>query len=429
MRRLSRQLGLFALTAYAVGDILGAGIYALVGKVIDIAGVGAWVSFGMGGLVALFTGFSYAELSARYPVSAGAAAFVGKAFPGKLLSTVTGAFVLGAGLTSAATVTAAFSHYFVQTIEVPAVAVQVALVAILSLVSFWGIKTSSGLNIALTFVEVSGLVAVIAAGITLTDGASLSRFWESTRKEFELLPAMAGVTVAFFAYNGFEDVSNLAEESKDPSRDLPRAILTAIVVTAVFYLLVTLAAQIHVPRGEVVSGQTPLLAVFEKAGFTWFVNAFSIIAMIAISNTALLNLIMASRLLYGMAEEKLLPDFFALVHPGRKTPWVGIATSAAAVLVLLLSGGIKILAQTTSLLILIVFVMVHLSLLKLRWGKKEGKKEGIRFPLVFPATGLLLCVALLTRFPADAFLRASVILGVGLALWGLGRLFSARRQV
>jgi amino acid transporter len=428
MTRLVRRLGLFALTAYAVGDILGAGIYALIGKVVDIAGVGAWVSFAMGALVALFTGFSYAELSARFPVAAGAAAFVGKAFPGKLLSTLTGVFVLGTGVTSAATVTVAFSDYFVQMVPVPAVVVQVALVGVLSLVSFWGIKESSGLNVALTFVEVSGLIAVIVAGISLTDEVSLARFWDTTRRDFELLPAMAGVTVAFFAYNGFEDVSNLAEEAKDPSRDLPRAILTAIVITTLLYLLVTLAVQIHIPPSEISAKKVPLLAVFEKAGFTWFVKIFSVIALIAISNTALLNLIMASRLMYGMSKEKLLPDFLGLVHAGRKTPWVGIVISCGVVLVLILSGGLKILAQTTSLLILCVFVLIHLSLLKLRWGEKAGKKVGIRFPILFPAIGLVLCAALITRFPASAFLRSGLILGAGFALWWLQRVAQGRAR-
>lgn len=414
---LARRLGLAALIIYGIGDILGAGIYALVGKVIGLAGAGAWATFILAAVVAVITGISYAELTSRYPVSAGAAAYVRRAFPGRFVATVAGVLVLGTGLASAATVTVAFSGYLSQLAPIPPWLAQVFLVSAMSFLSFWGIQEASVVNILLTFVEFSGLVLVILVGASLTTGASWHHFLTLNREQWHFPAVMSGITIAFYAYIGFEDLANMAEECKNPKRDLPRAILTAIGVSTVLYLLVTLALLLNVPMDEIALSETPLLLVFEKAGFHWFLDSFSVVAILAITNTGLINLIMASRLMYGMAQEGLLPRAMGAIHAGRRTPWIGVVTAWTLVILLVFTGSLKILAQTTSLLIIVVFFLIHLSLIKVKGEKRPH--DGIQFPIVFPILGALFCLLILTQFPWQVYLRSTLLVGIALAVWAL----------
>lgn len=418
---LARRLGFISLLIYGIGDILGAGIYALVGKVIGMAGSGAWLTFVLSAVMAVITGFSYAELSARFPVAAGAAAFVKRAFPGRLMATIIGIFVLSTGLASAATVSVAFSGYLNQIFEVPPFLAQLGLVTVMSLLSFWGIQESSRINMVFTFVEFSGLVAVIITGIFLTDIPAVKNFWESTTTNIAPLPVLSGITVAFFAYIGFEDLCNLAEEAKNPSKDLPRAILIAIGVSTVIYLAVILLLQINIPAEIIATSPTPLLLIFERGKMLWFLNSFAFIAMMAIANTGLINLIMASRLMYGMAHENLLPATLARIHAKTHTPWLAVIIAYLLVILLISTGGIKILAQTTSLLVIAVFLLVHLSLIRIK--SKEPQTPGICVPRVVPILGSVFCLALMAFYPSAVFLRTGLVLILGLGIWLLQRLF------
>lgn len=418
MPTLARHLGLWALIVYGIGDILGAGIYALVGKVIGTAGNFAWVSFVLAAGVAILTGLSYAELSARYPVAAGAAAFVRRAFSGTLIATLIGVLVLSTGLVSAATVTVAFSGYLAQLTPINPQLAQWLLVTAISLLNFRGIRESSNVNLVFTAIELSGLIAVIVVGLTLVDAGATARLWQNAA-QFDALPILTGVTLAFFAYVGFEDLCNLAEECKNPARDLPRAIVTAILVTTVVYLLVTALLIITIPEAAIASSTTPLLLVFERAGMTWVLGAFSIVAMIAITNTGLINLIMASRLLYGMSSEGLLPPFISRIHAGRKTPWVGVVIGYALVLGLVFTGGLKILAQTSSFLILLTFCLVHVSLIRIQ--RRKESHTGMRFPMIVPIVGACACVGLLCIYPFAVYLRSLIVIGIGVAVWMVQR--------
>jgi APA family basic amino acid/polyamine antiporter len=426
MTSLTPQLGLFALIVYGVGDILGAGIYALVGEVIDISGSNAWLTFLFAAILAIITGLSYAELTSRYPVSAGAAAFVRRAFPGRFTATLIGVIVLGTGLVSASTVTVAFSNYLETLLKdivyVPSCIGQLFLLAGISFIGFWGIKESSRLNFLLTFCEASGLLFVIMVGIWLSTTESINTFLQNARADFQMSAILAGVTVSFYAYIGFEDLANLAEECKNPSRDLPRAILIAISITTVVYVLVTLALLINVPESVIRGSDTPLLLIFPKAGMDWILGSFSLVAILAITNTGLINLIMASRLLYGMSNESLIPQVFGKVHVKRKTPWVGVLTSFLVVLLLVYTGGLKVLAQTTSLLILIVFFMVHVSLIRVK--RKGYEHTGIQFPIIFPILGIALSVVTAFQFQDyEIWLRSLLLIGAGLFVWGLQKIF------
>lgn len=413
---LARRLGFISLIFYGVGDILGAGIYALVGRVIEMAGIGAWVSFLLAAVVAGLTGLSYAALSTQITTSAGAVAFVKHAFTGKLLPTIVGVCVLGTGLSSAATVASAFSDYWQQLFPISPMVIQIAFLVALSSLSFWGISQASWVNIIFTLVEFLGLLLVIGLGFSFFEPEKAADFWIHQRNNFSLGPVLSGVTIAYFAFVGFEDLCNLAEEAKHPAKDIPRAILIALGVAIILYILITLTLLFYFPQEKIVASKTPLLLVFHKAGWESFVHYFSLIAMFAIANTGLANLIMASRLLHGMSRESLVPTVFSSVHSKNHTPWVGVLIAFGITLFLIITGGVKVLAQTTSLLVLTVFSIVHFSLIRLKL--KPGKKS-FKIPLFIPILGMIACVALLTQFPWNAFIRSLIFPALGIVLWGI----------
>lgn len=419
---LKRTLGPVAITLYAVGDILGAGIYALVGKVVGVAGTAAWLSFGVAALLAVFTGFTYAELSSRHPVAAGAAAYARRAFPHPAVAFLVGTFVLASGITSAATVSLAFAGYLEPFFTVPPVAGSVALLGLMSFVSYRGIQESSNVNVVLTVAETAGLLLVLVVGFWFASGLPAEVQLERVTPDASLAAVLSGATLAFYSYIGFEDTANVAEEVRDASRVLPRAILTAIGVSCLAYVGITVAALLTLPVEQLASSPAPLLDVLRAAGVEPPMGAFSIVALLAICNTGLLNLIMASRLTYGMAREGLLPAPLARVHPVRATPWVAVLLAFALAVTLAVSGGVQILAQTTSLLLLCVFSVLHVGLLRLKRNEPRPEPGIFQTAIWTPVVGLVLCVVLAGQFPPGAYLRAFGVLVLGGLLYlGLGR--------
>jgi amino acid transporter len=424
---LKRALGRGAITLYALGDILGAGIYALVGKIVAIAGTSAWLSFGVAALLALVTGFTYAELSSRYPVAAGAAAYCRRAFPHPAVAFLVGVFVLASGITSAATVSLAFAGYLAPFVAVPPLLGSVLLLGLMTLVSYRGIEESSRVNVVLTLAEASGLILVLAVGLTYASGLDGETQLARVAPDATLDQVLAGATLAFYAYIGFEDTANVAEEVRDARRVLPRAILGAIGASCFVYVGVTAAALLTVPTERLAASDAPLLEVLRVAGFRLPGGAFSIVALLAICNTGLLNLIMASRLTYGMAREGLLPAGLARIHPVRATPWVAVLLAFVLALGLALSGGVQVLAQTTSLLLLSVFTVLHAGLLRLKRVDPAVDPEVFTVPSWLPLAGLVLCGGLALQFPWEAYARAGGVLALGGLLYlllrfrGIGR--------
>lgn len=414
---LKRTLGRTAITLYAVGDILGAGIYALVGKVVGVAGTSAWLSFGVAALLAVFTGFTYAELSSRHPVAAGAAAYSRRAFPHPIVAFLVGIFVLASGITSAATVSLAFAGYLAPFVTVPPVAGSVLLLGLMTFISYRGIQESSNVNVVLTIAESSGLLLVLVAGFYYASGLPAEVQLERVAPGAGLGQILSGATLAFYAYIGFEDTANVAEEVQDARRVLPRAILTAIGVSCLVYVGVTVAALLTLPVEQLATSQAPLLDVLRAAGIELPGGAFSIVALLAICNTGLLNLIMASRLSYGMAREGLLPAVLARVHPVRATPWVAVLLAYALAVALAVSGGVQILAQTTSLLLLCVFSVLHVGLLRLKRSEPVTDDEIFVTRAWTPVVGLVLCVTLALQFPLAAYGRALAVLVLGGVLY------------
>ncbi len=414
---LARRLGLTVLILYGVGDILGAGIYALVGKVAGIAGSAAWISFILSGILALVTGLSYAELSSRIPRSAGAAAFSARAFKNPLIPGLVGILVLTSGITSSATVSLAFYGYLNEFIGLAQLPAAIGLIALINLVSFLGIHHSVRTNNILTVIELFGLLLVIGVGLSYALGQQESRpLTESLAPHSDWGTVFLGVTLAFYAFIGFEDLANLAEEAKHPSRDLPRAILVSIALSTVLYLLVILTVLGVMSPEDAARSPTPLLDVMRIGGIIIPPEGFALIAIIAIANTGLANAIMASRLLYGMAHHRLLPAILMRVHPHRQTPWVAIGLTFALSVLLVVTGRVSILAQTTTLLLTLAFSMAHLSLIIVR-KQQPSSAEIFRVPGFIPYLGLIFCALLLTHFPLEAYLRAVVLIGISTAVY------------
>lgn len=411
---LERRLGLGAVTFYAIGDILGAGIYALVGKVIGTAGGSAWIAFGIAALLALVTGLTYAELCSRHPHAAGAAAYVQRAFRQRVPAFVVGMLVLVSGITSAAAVAHAFVGYLRELVSVPLLVTSVGLLGLMSLVSYWGIEESARVNLVLTLVELSGLLLVIGVGAWFAARHGGGELAARVRPDAGAAAVLSASTLAFYAFIGFEDTVHVAEEVREPERVMPRAILIAIGVTSLVYLLVILAALRLASPAELGASKAPLLDALAAAGIAVPGGAFAIVALLAIGNTGLLNLIMASRLTYGMAREGLLPAPLARVHPRRRTPWVSVLLAFVLAAALAATGGVRVLAETTSLLLVLVFLSLHASLLVLRRREPEAP---FRAPRPIPWAGLGLCVLLLLRYSGAAYLRASVVVAVALGVY------------
>ncbi len=413
---LKRTLGLFSLVAYGVGDILGAGIYVLIGKIAGLVGSGCWLSFLAALVVASLTGFTYAELGARFPRSAGESFYSLQAFRTPFFSYLIGFLVLMSGVISMAVVSQGFAGY-VRALWplVPPWAIVLSFFFVLTIVNFLGMKESSLTNVFCTAVEVFGILLVIAAGVKFFGRVN---YLEITPPEGKDLPEafFQGSVLAFYAFIGFEDMVKAAEESHEPEKLLPRAILLSILIVACLYVAAAVAAVSVVPAGELALSSAPLMLVVER-GFPLIPrNLFTLIALFAVTNTALVNFVMGSRLLYGMAKEGLAPSFLAHVHPVRHTPDCAIVVVLLLALALALTGTLTVLAQSTSLFLLTVFFLMNLSLviLKLRRGESA---PSFKVPILIPVLGALTSLYLAAYVDRQAFMTALVLLGIASVLF------------
>lgn len=413
---LQRVLGFWALVACGVGDILGAGIYALIGKVAGVAGAGCWVAFLISLGVAALTALSYAELGSRFPKSAGEATFCRQAFRSGGISLGVGWLVLCSGVVSMATVSRAFAGYsqtFLPALPTPLLIVGFLLA--LTAVNLRGMRESSWANLFCTAVELSGLLLVIGAGwwyLTRPGPASPQPPPPNPAAWGDLL---AGAALAFFAFIGFEDMVNVAEEVKAPERDMPRAILLATGIAGFLYIAVSFLAVRVIPPAELAQSKAPLLEVIRQAAPFVPAGLFSLVALFAVANTALLNFVMGSRLLYGMSQERLVPAWLGAVHPRRHTPHRAILILLAVALTLALSGSLTFLAGATSSLILIVFAVVNASLLVVK-SRSTSPPALFSVPKIVPALGVVASLGLAAFVPLESWLRALILVGLGALL-------------
>jgi APA family basic amino acid/polyamine antiporter len=391
---LRRRLGLVLLVLYGTGITVGAGIYVLIGAVAGHAGVYAPWSFLLAAVVMALTVASYAELSTRYPVSAGEAAYVRAAFQSRALSTAIGLLTVMTGVVSSATVTLGSAGYIQQFVDLPQGLIAVLIVAALAAVAAWGILESVVLADLFTVIEVGGLVTVIVAGIhaDLPIASTVAHLPPLDATVFSGIGF--GSLLAFFAFIGFEDLANVVEEAKDPHRDIPRAMMLTLGISTILYVLVAAVAVSAGPIERLVSSSAPLSLVFQEvAGVR--PATISAIAIVSTLNTILAQMTMAARVIYGIAREGELPAIFAQVHAGTGTPLIATICIAASVVPLALFFPLMRLAEGTSLATLALFALVNLALLRLRYRGVRSDVPHVRVPIWLPAAGLVTCVAMM----------------------------------
>ena len=426
---LKRVLGPGLLLLFIIGDILGTGIYALTGTVAKEVGGMVWLPFLLAFTVAVMTAFAYLELVTKYPQAGGAAVYTNKAFKIGFLTFMVAFTVMASGITSASTASRAFAENFMKGFGLESsgglvTVIALSFIALVTAVNLWGVGESVKANIVLTVIELSGLLIVILVGvIAMANGrADFSRtmVFETPEDKSVFLAVSAATSVAFFAMVGFEDSVNMAEETKNPSQIFPRIMLTGLMITGVIYVLVSLTAVAIVPIGELTkTGATPLLTVVQMgAPGLPFGAIFPFISMFAVANTALINMLMASRLLYGMAKQSILPPVFGKVLRGRRTPWFAILfTSALAAILITFVGQVSQLGGTTALLLLAVFTLTNVAVLVLRRDKVDH--DHFRTPTWIPVVAGICTFYLVgpwTGRPLEQFSIALILLAIGAVL-------------
>ena len=420
--KLKRKITGPLLFLFILGDVLGAGIYALMGVLSDEVGGVLWAPLLAALLLALLTAGSYAELVTKYPKAGGAAVFAERAFRRPLVSFLVGFCMLAAGVTSAAGLALAFAGDYLATfIDVPAVLAAVVFLGLVAALNARGISESVKSNVVMTVIELSGLLIVIVAGAVMVGGGrgDVSRVGQFPEGSVPALAILGGAIIAYYSFVGFETSANVAEEIRNPSKVYPMALFGALITAGVVYVLVGVASAAVLAPNELAQSSGPLLEVVSASGLGVPDRVFSAIALVAVANGALLTMIMSSRLAFGMAEHGLLPTVLARVLPQRRTPWVAIASTTAVAMLLTLIGDLSTLAETVVLLLLFVFISANVAVLVLR--RDTVDHDHFRVWTVVPVLGVASCLLLLTQQTAKVWLFAGVLLAVGAALYFVAR--------
>lgn len=403
---LSRALGVASLTFYGVGIILGAGIYSVLGAAAGRVGAALWISFVLSSAIALLTALSYAELATMLPHASAEFSYLRRAFPrAPAFALVVGLLVALSGAATAATVAIAFGGYLQAFGPVPVMLAAAGLLAAALALNVIGVKESSWVNIAFTAIEAGGLVLFIALGATSEGfGAALAEAPSSA-----VLP---GAALVFFSFLGFENVANLAEEAKQPQRDLPRAILASLAIASLLYVGVAVAAVALLPPEQLSATQAPL-ADAARSHSPRLAGVLGGIALFATANTALVSMLVASRVVFGIAREGDLPRALAALLPRRKTPWVALLSVAAVSGVLLPFGTVAVVASLSSFAALLAFASVNAALIALRRREPERERrfrvpgEVAGVPLL-PALGAIATLAIATQLERTALVAGGI---------------------
>jgi APA family basic amino acid/polyamine antiporter len=394
---LERSIGPFQMALYGLGSMLGAGIYGLIGKAAGEVGNAVWLAFVVALVAALLTALSYASLGSRCPRAAGAAYVTQRAYGFPLLSFMVGLALICSGLTSVATQSRVFATNLIELFGLdglPVAGVALGFLLVMSGIVFRGIRESMWVNVLCTIVEASGLILVVAVGISYWGAVDYLETPPAPDGDLTFLIVIQGAVLAFFAFIGFEDVYNVAEEVREPQHTIPLGIITAMVLAAILYIAVAITAVSVVPWQELSEAPGPITEVVSRAAPIIPPILFTGITLFAVANTGLVNFVTASRLLYGMARQNLLPDHLGRVHRRRRTPHIAILVLFFILVPLALMGAIAELAAASVLLLLIVFAAVNgaLFILKGRKGEPTGRFE---IPRIIPALGFLVCLGLI----------------------------------
>jgi len=386
--QLRRTLSLPMMTLYGVGTTVGAGIYVLVGKVAGAAGLLAPVSFVLAALLAAFSALSFAELSSRFPRSAGEALYVSEGLGARRLGTIVGLLVVLSGIVSSATISIGAAGYLNTLVVVPDTPVIVGIILLLGAIAVWGIREAVTIAAVLTLIEVAGLLLIVWVGRDAFGAIPEAVSAQPPIFDLVVLGGVAsGVVLAFFAFIGFEDMVNVAEEIRDVRRTLPRAIILTLVITTVIYLVVSLVATFSLPVAQVAASEAPLALIYTEAtgSSPW---PISLIGLVAVVNGALIQIIMGSRVLYGLARQKQFFPVFATVNRHTRTPIAATVAVAGTVMVFALALPLENLARLTSLIVLVVFAIVNLALVVLKTRRPEPT-DGITVPIWVPVLGFI----------------------------------------
>ncbi|MGA9492408.1 MAG: APC family permease [Mycobacterium sp.] len=445
--RLRRVMGPGLLLLFIIGDILGTGVYALIGDVASEVGGAAWVPFLVAFVIAAITALSYLELVTKYPQAAGAALYAQKAFNRPFVTFVVAFVVMCAGITSASTAARFFAANFFIAFQLSwgttgSVVVAVVFIAVLGAVNLRGLGGSIKLNVVLSCIEATGLLLVIAVGLWAFLGgrhADYSRIvaFDTADGKNIFLAITTATSLAFFAMVGFEDSVNMAEETKDPVKTFPKVLLSGLSIAGVVYMVIAVIAVALVPVGVLKASDTPLVEVVQVgAPGLPIKDILPFISMAAVSNTALINMLMASRLIYGMARQRVLPPVLGTVSRDRRSPWVAIVvTTAIAVGVILYvtafatEDAIEMLGGTTSLLLLAIFAMVNVAVLVLRRDVRKPRRH-YTTPTALPVIGCVASLYLVTPLagrPSQQYLLAAILVGSGVLLSLATGVFNRRR--
>jgi amino acid transporter len=443
---LKRSITGAQLFFYTLGDVLGSGIYVLIGLVAAAVGGAFWIAFAAGVTVAAITGSAYAELVTKYPQAAGSSLYVQKAFNNKPLTFLVTVSFLSASFAASGSLATGFASYFSELVGggPPAVVVSIVFVAVLVLVNFIGITESVVMNMLMTFVELSGLIIVMVIGIWyVAEGdADFGILTDISVSGNPALAVLAGVALSFFAMTGFENTANVAEETIDPYKSFPRSMVGGMLVAGLVYVLVSMAAALTVPTDQLAGSDVALLEVV-KQGILPFstdlmTKIFTVIALVAITNTTLVTLVTQPRILYGMAREDVVPGVFARIHATRRSPWVGLLFSGLVVTALLITGsavtaaggGIDLvnrLALVTVVFLLVIYALVIFTCLKLRGQDEDDRAFRANTPLL--VVGLVGNLAILYYAVYDdpsSLLWCAGLLAVGAVLFLLEYFFGSR---
>ncbi|MCX9087969.1 MAG: APC family permease [Candidatus Methanoperedens sp.] len=408
---LKRELGLFEVTLSGIGIILGAGIYALIGKASGLAGNSLWLSFAISALIAIFTGLSYAELSSMFPKASAEYEYTAHAF-GKRLAFIIGWLRILSGAIGASTVALGFGGYFKVLFSMPIITSAFVLIIALSFLLFLGIKESALFAVIATLIETAGLLIIIFIGVPYLGKVDY----------FEMPLGMAGVfqaaALVFFAYTGFESIVKLSEETKSPEKTIPKGLILAILISVVLYILVAISAVSVVGWENLSRSDAPLADIaFSAFGSNAFIM-LTIIALFSTANTVLLMMLGSSRIMYGMANSFHLPSILSRVHFLRRTPWIAIIITALLSLLFIFAGDITFVANIANFTLFVTFFVINASMIVLRYKEPDVKRPFRvpftigRFPLL-AFLGILFSVFMLWQLEAKVILVGTALVVAG----------------
>ena len=418
MTSLSRHIGLFHLTMYGVGLILGAGIYVLIGEAAGFAGNTLWISFILGGIVAAFAGLSYSELTALFPRAAAEYVFVKEGFRSDFIGFIVGWLTILTSIIVAATVALGFGGYMEELTNIPIIISALAILGILSFVNFIGIKESAWANTIFAIITIAGLGIIIVIGFSFP--------METEIDYFENPLGFSGIILAFvlvfFAFIGFEDMANVAEEVKRPQKTIPRAIMLSVLITTIIYIFVSFASIRIVGWEQLAESSAPLAFVAEQRLGNQGHFVLSIIALFATASTILITLVAGARIFYGMARDGSLPNKLALIHHKTKTPWLAVILIFVTAIGFSFIGDIVIVANIVVFAVVVTFAMINLSVILLRYTRPDLERP-YRVPVnvgkfpILPLFGLGATIYMGFQFEFEIVLAGLGILASGVVFY------------